>query len=456
MLKKFLYYFYHIREFKLHYIHFIKEYFFIKKHLYYSIEENLSIQKKRLFNMLNYAIRNVPYYNKIAQQRNIQISKETIFEDIKKFPVLTKEIIRDNWDSLHANLNKVRYTINTSGGTTGEPVKIVQTNKYKVLNFCSKIIFNEFGGYYSGDKLVKLWGNEKDILYMTRNKKEHIINKYFRNIIFQNSFKMSSSIINNFIKEINYKKPKVMLAYVQSVFEMAKYIQQNELDIHHLDSIITSAGVLTSKIRNYIESIFKTKVYNRYGSREVSVIGSSCEKSQKIHIDMFKKYIEILDYDNTSLGAHEKGNIIITDLLNYAMPLIRYKIGDRGAIDFSTCPCGRGLIRFDNILGRVVDIFKNEKGELIDGEYFTHLFYFKDNIKQFQVIQERINEIYIYLVMIIEKTKLDVLTENEISRSIRIVMGENCKVIFNYVDHINSSISGKFRYTISRLYSQSN
>ena len=138
----------------------------------------------------------------------------------------------------------------------------------------------------------------------------------------------------------------------------------------------------------------------RYASREVSVIGSSCEKIHKIHINMYHKFVEIVDTYGNSLNEHKKGSIIITDLINYTMPLIRYNIGDVGSIDYSQCSCGRGLIRFDNVFGRVVDIFKNEKGELIDGEYFTHLFYFKENVKKFQVVQEKTNEIYIYLVTI--------------------------------------------------------
>jgi len=79
-----------------------------------------------------------------------------------------------------------------------------------------------------------------------------------------------------------------------------------------------------------------------------------------------------------------KGKHNYTNLINYGMPLIRYKIGDQGSLDLSQCPYGRGLIRLDNIYGRVVDIFKNEKGELIDGEYFIHLFYFLENVKKFK------------------------------------------------------------------------
>lgn len=107
------------------------------------------------------------------------------------------------------------------------------------------------------------------------------------------------------------------------------------------------------------------------------------------------QYIEILNNQNKRVENQKKGNIIITNLINYIMPLIRYEIGDRASLDYSQCKFGRGFIRLDNIFGRVVDIFKNKEGELIDGEFFTHLFYFRENLKQFQVVQEQLDKISI-------------------------------------------------------------
>ena len=133
------------------------------------------------------------------------------------------------------------------------------------------------------------------------------------------------------------------------------------------------------------------------------------------------------------------------------MPLIRYRIGDRGSLNFSECSCNRGLIRFNNIYGRIIDIFKNENGDFIYGDYFTHLFYFKENIRQFQVIQETLNEIHIKLVTE-NGEELEKTVENDLTKKIKYAMGQNCKVIFKYVKNINPSHSGKFIYTISKVY----
>ena len=132
------------------------------------------------------------------------------------------------------------------------------------------------------------------------------------------------------------------------------------------------------------------------------------------------------------------------------MPLIRYKIGDIGSLNLSKCPCNRGLIRLNNVHGRIVDVFKNEYGDIIDGEYFTHLFYLLENIKQFQVIQETINQINVNLVTY-ENNKITKKTEHDIIEKIKLVMGKNCNLTFNYLKEIETPSSGKFRYTISKI-----
>ncbi len=427
-----------------------KEYNFLKENQFKTIQNNLSLQKQRLYSILNFAIKKIPYYNKIAEDQNIKISKPTIFKDIKKFPVLTKDIIRENFDSLHPIKMNFKYVLETSGGTTGEPIKILQDWGYRIRAESATLFVNRIAGYNIGEKLLWLWGSERDIIRDTKGIFNSLKNRYIKNHYFLNAFRMSDSIINQYIKEINRIRPKIILAYVQSINEMAKYIKRKNLKIYKPYSIIVSAGVLTDEVREFIESIFHCRVYNRYASREIGIISSSCKKSNKLHINMGQQYIEILDDTENVLEKEERGNIIITNMINYGMPLIRYKIGDRGSISTSQCTCGRGLYQLNNVFGRVVDIFKNDKGELIDGEYFTHLFYFQEKVKQFQVVQKKIDHIDVNLV-ITNKSRLQDDEEKDLIEKILIVMGNNCSVKFNYLDYIDPSSSGKFRYTISKI-----
>ena len=436
--------------YRFKYFNFLKEYFFIKKNQNKSIEHNLSLQKERLYNIINFAIKNVPYYKGIVEQKSISISKNSIFEDLKKFPILTKEIIRNNWNDLFPDLKNKRTFITTSGGTTGEPIKIINDEDFIVKSSAAIKSFFEISDFYSGDRLLRVWGDERLILNESIGRFNYFKNKFLKNTFFQNTFRMSDSIIRKYIKEINLIKPKIIYAYIQSIEEIAKFIKKNNLNIVPIKSIITTSGILTNGIRIFLEDVFNCKVFNFYGSREISITGISCKNSNKLHINMYQKYIEIVDNDFQNVNEHEKGEIIITNLINYCMPMIRYRIGDMGSLDYSQCLCGRGLIRFDNVYGRYIDLFKNHKGELIYGDFFTHLFYFRENVKQFQVVQEKSNEINISIVTY-NNNKLDESVEKDLTEKIHVVMGKGCEVNFYYVSSIDPCNSGKLRYTISKV-----
>ncbi|GIW66818.1 MAG: adenylyltransferase [Candidatus Parcubacteria bacterium] len=419
----------------------------IKQMQYCPQEQLLEFQKNLLFNILKYSSENVPYYSEIIKKNKINISRESIFDVIKRFPILTKKDIRDNFDLLIARNFKGKFKKNTSGGSTGEPIILLQDYDFNEKGAAVKYIFEEWAGGGLCEKLVKLWGSERDILEGTIGFKAKISN-FLHSRKFLNAFKMSEQDMFEFVKIINEFKPKVIEAYVQSIYELARFIDRNNLEIHSPNGIIVSAGVLYDDVKDFIKRIFKTKILNRYGSREVGDIACSCDKDNGLHINIFNHYVEILNEHLEPCKAGELGSIYITTLHNKVMPLIRYKIEDMAIVnDRSICDCGRGMpIVIKNVKGRMVNIFKTKNGTLIDGEYFTHLFYFKDWVKKFQVIQKDYNLIEIKVVG--QENSKDI---QEINNAIQKVMGQDCKINWYFVDEIEPAKSGKFLYTISYL-----
>ncbi|MCK4795922.1 MAG: phenylacetate--CoA ligase family protein, partial [Spirochaetes bacterium] len=175
-----------------------------------------------------------------------------------------------------------------------------------------------------------------------------------------------------------------------------------------------------------------------YGSREVGALAIECGYKKGLHYFPWSHYIEIIDSE-----------IYITVLTNYSMPLIRYQIGDTGLkIDENKrkCKCGRNTLFFKEVTGRTISHFKNEKGEIIHGQYFIHLFYFKDMVRKFQIIQHDYDLIECKIAGNLSKNEME-----EITKKISIVMGNNCKVEFNFVKSIKPTKSGKYLYTISNV-----
>ena len=413
-------------------------------------ESNAGLQRKRLFDAVDYAVKNIPYYRNVASEREINYSAETIFEDIKKFPVLTKSIIRNKGDELTNTAAVKSFVVNTSGGSTGEPVKLLQDRGY-VLQDAAEYS-DELAGYRIGDKLTLLWGSEKDIFARTKSLPLRLFNRTIRRTQFLNSFRMSENDMYDYVNKINRFKPRTILAYVQSIYELSGFIKEKDLEIHSPHSIIVSAGTLFPDFRETIEEVFRCKVYNRYGSREVGCIAMECECHRGLHIHTLNQYIEVLSDDDAAVDAGKEGRIIITNLTNRVMPLIRFEIGDIGALSLEECDCSRTTPLLQSVLGRTVNVFKTRKGDKIDGEFFTHLFYGADFVRKFQFHQTE----YERIEVLIESSADDLLEQekdffSDMTKKIRLVMGDECKVEYTVCDCIEPSPSGKFIYTISDL-----
>jgi len=416
-----------------------------------SFKKNRQRQAAKLFETLDYSIKNIPYYKKISEKTGFFCSEKTIFEDIKKWPVLTKDDIRENFQDLCNQKYVAESALNCSGGTTGEPVKIYQQGaNVDLLDNLTWLQF-EWAGLVKGNMLIQLWGNEEELFEYGDNASGII--KISDSHYILNSFRMSDVSMERYRLFINEKKPKMILAYIQSVYELAKFIKKNGLQIYSPAAIMTSAGTLHESHKKYIEDVFGCPAYNKYGSREVHSLACSCEKDEGLHADIFFHFIEILDENQQPIEEEGRmGEIFVTLFDNPVMPLIRYRIGDIATFTKKICSCGRGIPLIKKINGRTVDVFVNEKGEKIDGEYFTHLFYLKDFIRQFQIVQKKIDEIKI-IVVPNEKNILDVHKEDflEIKGKMKLVMGEKCRIEVEEISQIELPKSGKLRYTISEI-----
>ena len=422
----------------------------LRNHQWNTLEENKKIQRKKLYKFIKYASQNIPYYKQMIKEHNIRFSEDTIFDDIKKFPLLTKDIIRNNFDGLYKFRDNTYYR-NTSGGSTGEPVIFYQDRNYLEWEIATKILFNEWAGRKIGEPMVKLWGSLRDVLSGGEGFKGYLKQQLYGVIILP-SYRMKEKDMYKYVQRINNIKPGLILAFTNSIDELARFIKENCLSIYSPKAIMTSAGVLYPEVRARIEEVFQAPVFNRYGSREVGDIACNCEKNQGLHIIPDIHYIEILDEQGREVKPGERGEIVVTLLTNFTMPLIRYKIGDRGILSEIECNCGRGLSNLKKLEGRVRSVFKNKQGDFIDGGVFIRLFYFRDNIKQFQVIQESLEQITINLVLKDKRqTKVAKKDFMEINKSIKIIMGNKTIIKYNLVDVIDSSPSGKYRYVFSRV-----
>jgi phenylacetate-CoA ligase len=405
--------------------------------------------KSQLIRLLSHCKESVPYYSRIISEMGDGFLADPE-EYLKSFPVLTKDIIRSNFEELKSSdLANRHWMYNTSGGSTGEPVKFIQDYQFYAESGAIKMLYSKLAGREIGESEVYLWGSERDILLGSQGWKVKLLNK-LTNTTFLNAFRMGNDQMREYIAVLNTNRPKLITAYTEAIFELAKFAESEELEVRPQKAIIVSAGVLFPFMREKIEHVFQCRIYNRYGSREVGDIACERPDAEGLWVAPWGAYLEVADEQGNRLPDGTEGEILVTSLSNFAMPLIRYRIGDRGMLKTQKTGTGSVTAQFlDDIIGRVNDTFVTSTGAKLHSGYFMVLLFHKTWIRNFQIIQKSPTLIVYRIVKSeVECPQSDL---NEIIHNVKMVMGEECNVLFEFVEEIPTSDSGKYRYTISEI-----
>jgi phenylacetate-CoA ligase len=403
---------------------------------------------ERLGDLLRHAAHAVPYYADRLGGMEEEIARDPVAA-LRSLPVLTKEDVRENFDRLCSTDLAARSTYEqTSGGSSGEPLRLIQDRHFRSYDQAIPRLISSWTGWRPGEPELMILGSDRDIRESTLGPRAEAANRLLRRS-YVNAFRMSPERMRACLRLLNQKPPRLIRAYAQSIYDLATFARQEGIDVAPQQAILTTAGMLYPFMRERIESVFDCRVQDQYGSREVSGIAAGCGEGQGLHVLPWMCFVEVVDEEGQNVESGTDGRLLVTSLCNYAMPLIRYEIGDRAALladDASACPCGRGGQRLVHLSGRIIDTFKASDGALVNGEYFTHLLYFRDAIERFQVVQTERQRVLFRLVL---RRELSDDEKAEIAAGTRETMGPECQVDFETVGEIEPSPSGKYRYTIS-------
>jgi len=410
------------------------------------------MQEERLADLLSHAHEHVPYYREILEECGaVDHSGRVDLSAFTSIPLLDKDIIRAKGDELLSDdLDRRPWFRNYSGGSTGEPVAFIQESSEdaswdRALTF----LFDEWSGHRLGDRWALLWGSERDLGGPPSLRVRY--HRRTRRVLVLNAFRMDRQRMDDYVRQLNAFRPRHILAYAGSLFELSRYIHENELEVCSPAGIMTSAESIYPEQRALIESVFRAPVFDRYGSREAGNMACECEQHRGLHVAAPTHRVEILRDDGSLAGPGETGELVVTCFETFAMPLIRYRIGDRATWADGPCSCGRAWPLLEQVNGRVMDAFVTPGGGTIDGCYFTMGFFGCDWIRSFQVVQEQPDTLRAFLVprdpAVTRHTVANDLSKYD--EHVRLVLGPGCRTEYEFVDSITPSPQGKHRYTIS-------
>lgn len=357
----------------------------------------VKMQRDRLRDLLIHCHRNVPYYKRLFKHYEVDPYKEESFEELARLPILSKEIIRENFDELKAN-NFSDYIprLKSTSGSTGQPLNFYWDKRTHGYTWANIWRCWEEAGYTLGEEFATLSGGA---LLPEKVSFKDKVYQYLNHAIHLPTYHLTSSIMERYVRIIKIKKPKVMYGYPSAIWEFSKFLEKRGENIR-FRSVITTSEMLLKQQREDIERILHCRVYDEYGTNDAGILSYECRMHNGYHYNMESAYVEITDENGKPLNYGEIGQVVSTNLVCYAMPFLRYTPGDLAALSDESCPCGNNLIKIINVEGRDRDFIINREGRKIHGAFFNHFqpFYKSQSIGRFQIIQKREGEIDVLLV----------------------------------------------------------
>lgn len=398
---------------------------------------NSYIQSILLTYNLKYATKHCRYYKNAVDGKNK--------EELSSYPLLTKELIRSNFDDIVSNHKDIiPYSEAFTGGSTGDPLFLLKSNTLDGI-FQNKLW--KLYGYVEGDCILSMDGaqvpKEKldngDYLYF-KSESSLPYGKYGLSSLY-----LTDENIEDYYEEIIKLKPRFIRGYPSFVYAIANYakLAGRTFDFEIKGIELTSETAYEYQIST-IEEMFNTNVFLQYGHTESCAFGYTFDSTRRYRIEPLYGFVEVIKDDGKEASVGEEGEIVVTSLHNAVMPLIRYKTGDR-------CVYGgrdkKGII-IERLLGRTQDFIVNSDGEkvLLTALIFAQHFDALGHITKWQIEQYEPGTIIAHIIRSESYTYND---EKEIAELFR--NKGNVDTIFNYVDNIALTPRGKSKMLVQHI-----
>jgi phenylacetate-CoA ligase len=402
-------------------------------------------QSERLKQMLRYAGRHSPYYERLFKEQRFDPENFSA-ADFQRLPLLTKSIIRSSTDEmLSREFARDALGVHKTGGSTGVALTTYFDDGWREMRSADTLRADQWAGCFHGMKVASLWGNPP----LPRTWKQRVRALLINRFIYLDTLDLNERSIAVFIARWRRERPEVLFGHSHSLYMLARYLLDKRVHDLRPRGIISTSMMLLVNERRVIEAAFGCGVTDRYGSEEVSLIACECELHDGMHLNIEFLHIEFLRPDGTAAAAGEEGGIVITDLFNRGMPFVRYRIEDVGVPSDRRCACGRGLPLMERVIGRVADYLKRRDGSMVAGvSLVERTLTAIPGLEQLQVVQPSIDEI---VLNVVRAPDFSSATEQALLTEFRAVFGPGINIRAEYVERIPQERSGKYRFSICRI-----
>jgi len=381
---------------------------------------------RELEKILSYARENIEFYKNIPDNK------------LASFPVMNKEKINKNRSLIENKAyDKANLHVTSTSGSTGVPfLTYLDMNKRKRTIGDLMTLFTDFD-FYTGDRYVfiRSWVEHYDSSKKTQIKQNFIP-------VDVNTFndEKKEELRNKLKKD---KKIVALITYSSALEDFVGYLESkgDNASMFHLKVIFASSDRLSDETKMRAEKMFGATVVNRYSNEECGIMGNTPKNSKVFNLNISSYYFELLDLEkDVPVKPGEVGRLVVTDLFNRAMPLIRYDLGDLGVSD----DCGVNVKTLNQLVGRIADSIKSDDGILITAATLSTYMQEYKYVEKYQLVCTEENELHLKVV-----TKRDEL--DEIEKMLKRVFGNKRKFLFERVSEIPNEKNGKFKQIINKF-----
>lgn len=349
------------------------------------IERRAELELADLRALLAYAGEHVPYYRELFRRERFEPRGVASRRDLEALPLLTRDIVRERYADLVDPAHRGKNLKKGTSGSTGTPLKFEYSMASECWRQAVKLRGYRWAGYRPGLKTFYYWAAVSGAPPSLKMR----VDRALRRETFVDSMKQDVGCRRAALELFRKIRPNVVVCYTQSCAQFARWILDEGLRDWNDVPVICGAEAVLAGDRAVLSRAFGPHIFETYGSRETMLIAAECDAHDGMHIQEENLVVEVVR-DRRAVPPGEPGDVVVTDLHNFGMPMIRYVNGDVAILAApGVCACGRGLARVARVDGRRADTLIDREGNDVPGIVFHVLFSDarKEIVRQFQAVQ---------------------------------------------------------------------
>lgn len=387
-------------------------------------------QQRKLSALLDHCVKNVPFYRRHRGAPTLEA-----------FPVLERDAIREHLEDMVADDYRGRVMPYSTGGSTGHPLVFYTDRDKEAWHNAHKLRCRAWHGVLPGARQADLWGSPIELNKQSRLrmwKDRRLLNQ-----ILLSAFDLTEARLERYLGLLATFQPRLIYGYPTVIYRLALYAREHSraLGAWRPRVVACTSEMLYEHHRAVIKEVFECPVVNEYGSRDGGLIAHECPAGQ-LHLAAEHVIVEVHEPDEQGVG-----DLLVTNLDAYGMPLVRYRLGDRGSLRGGRCSCGLPLPMMGTVAGRSNDMLVGAGGRMIHSLAPVYVLREMAGIRQFKLTQRADLSLLIEVVPVRELSSSE---EQHIRASLSKMFGFEIPTTITAVSAILPEKSGKYRWVVSQ------